>query len=52
MQSNNYVVSICRYQVVFCPKYPRRVLTPPIDEELKVIPAEQIKRWGQALIEL
>lgn len=52
MRSNNNVVYICRYHVVFCPKYRRKVLTPPIDERLKVILAEQIERWGQELIEL
>jgi REP-associated tyrosine transposase len=52
MWSNNNVVYICRYRVVFCPKYRRKVLTPPIDERLKVILAEQIERWGQELIEL
>jgi putative transposase len=49
---NNNVVYICRYHVVFCPKYRRKVLTPPIDERLKTILAEQIERWGQELIEL
>jgi putative transposase len=48
----NNVVSICRYHVVFCPKYRRKVLTPPIDERLKVILTEQIERWGQDLIEI
>jgi putative transposase len=52
MHSNNNVVYICRYHVVFCPKYRRKVLTPPIDERLKVIFAEQIERWGQELIEM
>ena len=52
MRSTNTVVSICRYHVVFCPKYRRKVLTPPIDERLKVILAQQIERWGQDLIEL
>src|SRR5258708_4862001 len=52
MRSNNNVVSVCRYHVVFCPKYRRNVLTPPIGERLKVILAEQIERWGQELIEL
>jgi putative transposase len=51
MHSNN-VVYICRYHVVFCPKYRRKVLAPPIDERLKIILAEQIERWGQELIEL
>jgi putative transposase len=52
MRSNNNVVYICRYHVVFCPKYRRKVLTPPIDERLKVILGEQIERWGQELIEM
>jgi REP-associated tyrosine transposase len=52
MRSNNNVVSICRYHVVFCPKYRRKVLTPPIDTQLKTILAEQIERWEQELIEL
>ena len=51
-RSSNTVVYICRYHVVFCPKYRRKVLTPPIDERLKIILAEQIERWGQELIEL
>jgi putative transposase len=52
IHSDSTVVSICRYHVVFCPKYRRKVLTQPIDERLKVILAEQIERWGQDLIEL
>jgi putative transposase len=52
MRSNNNVVYICWYHVVFCLKYRRKVLTSPIDERLKVIVTEQIERWGQELIEL
>jgi putative transposase len=52
IRSNNNVVYICRYHVVFCSKYRRKVLTPPIDERLKTILAEQIERWGQDLIEM
>src|SRR5215813_11997818 len=52
MRSNHNVVYICRYHVVFCPKYRRKVLTPTIDERLKVILTEQSERWGQELIEL
>lgn len=51
-RSNHNVVYICRYHVVFCPKYRRKVLTPPIDERLKTILMEQIERWGQELIEM
>ena len=52
VRSNSNVVYTCRYHVVFCPKYRRKVLTPPIDERLKVILAEQTERWGQELIEM
>ena len=52
MRSNNNVVYICRYHVVFCPKYRRKVLTAPIDTRLETILAEQIERWEQELIEL
>ncbi len=52
MHGNNNVVYSCRYHVVFCPKYRRKVLTPPIDERLNTILAEQIERWGQELIEM
>ena len=34
------------------PQVPRKVLTPPIGERLKIILAELIERWGQDLIEL
>jgi REP-associated tyrosine transposase len=50
--SNNVVYGCCRYHVIFCPKYRRKVLTPPIDERLKGILAEQSERWGQERIEV
>jgi len=52
MRSNNSVVHICRYHVVFCPKYRRKALVPLIDARLRTILAEQIERWGQELIGL
>ena len=52
LRGKNNVVSICRYHVVFCPKYRRKVFMPPIDERLKVILAAHIERWGQELIEM
>src|SRR5262252_1776519 len=51
LHSNHNITHICRYHVVFCPKYRRKALTPPIDERLKTILAEHIERWGQELIE-
>jgi len=52
LRSDHKVVYVCRYHVVFCPKYRRKVLTPPVDERLKDILTEQIERWGQELIEI
>jgi len=52
MRSGNTVVYVCRYHVVFCPKYRRRVLVPPIDQRLEIILTEQIERWGQELVEV
>jgi putative transposase len=51
-RSNHNVVYVCRYHIIFCPKYRRKVLVPPIDERLKTVLAEQIERWGQELVEL
>jgi putative transposase len=36
-QSNNHWTFRCKYHIVFCPKYRRKVLTAPIDERLKEI---------------
>lgn len=35
--SNRNVFYSCKYHVVWCPKYRRKVLTPPIDARLKEI---------------
>jgi putative transposase len=50
--SNHNVTYQCRYHVVFCPKYRRKVLAPPIDERLKTMLLAQIERCGQELIEM
>jgi len=39
-KSNRNVVYACHYHVVWCPKYRRKVLVPPIDERLKQIIGE------------
>lgn len=36
-KSNRNVFYACHYHVVWCPKYRRKVLSPPIDERLKQI---------------
>ena len=39
-KSNNNIVFACKYHVVFCPKYRRKVLIDGVDERLKTIIAE------------
>ena len=51
-KTNNNIVYICRYHVVFCPKYCRKVLVNGIDERLKTIIMDIIEKWGQELIEM
>jgi putative transposase len=49
-RSNHNVTYTGRYHVMFCPKYRRKVLTPPIDERWKTILMEPMERWGQEVI--
>ncbi len=51
-KTNNNIAYICRYHVVFCPKYRRKVLVNGIDERLKTIIMEIVEKWGQELIEM
>lgn len=39
-KTNNNVVYSCKYHAVWCPKYRRKVLVPPVDERLKQIVRE------------
>ena len=52
VHSNNNVVYNCHYHVVFCPKYRRKVLLPPIDIRLKVLIQECVERWEQEFVEV
>ncbi len=52
IKTNRNIVYSCRYHVVFCPKYRRRVLVPPIDNRLKTILLETLEKWGQEFIEM
>jgi putative transposase len=52
LKTNHTIAYICHYHVVFCPKYRRKVLVPPIDERLQTIILETIEKWGQELIEV
>lgn len=51
-RSNRNVVYSCKYHVVWCPKYRRKVLISPIDERLKKILQETISEHGSELIEM
>jgi putative transposase len=51
-KSNRNVVYSCTYHVVFCPKYRRRVLLPPIDGRLKEIIRETCLDARSELIEI
>src|SRR5436305_14396298 len=52
IKTNNNIAYICRYPAVFCPKYRRKVLTPPIVARLKELMLETIDKWGQESIEI
>jgi putative transposase len=52
VKSTGHIVYSCHYHVVFCPKYQRKVLVPPIDERLKTIILEIIEKWRQDFIEM
>jgi Transposase IS200 like len=52
LRTNNARAYICHFHVVFCSKYRRKVLIPPIDKRLKTSILETIEKWGQEFIEL
>ncbi len=52
IKANRNSAYSCRYHVVFCPKYRRKVLVPPIDGRLKRLLLESIEKWGQEFIEM
>jgi putative transposase len=37
ISSNNNIVFDCKYHVVFCPKYRKKVLVDPVDSKLKIL---------------
>ncbi|WP_274433369.1 transposase [Alicyclobacillus sp. ALC3] len=43
VDSNHSITFDCKYHVVFCPKYRRKVLVEPIDARLKVL----LSRWAR-----
>jgi putative transposase len=51
-KSNKNVVYSCKYHLVWCPKYRRKVLTPPIAERLRQIVHELANETGCEVLEL
>ncbi len=51
-KSNNNVVCSCKYHVVWCPKYRRKVLVSGVDERLKSLVQEICKERSISLIEM
>lgn len=51
-RSNHNVVYSCKYHVVWCSKYRRKVLEPPIDERLKQIIAGVCEETGSEVVEM
>lgn len=51
-KSNQNIVYSCKYHVVWCPKYRRRVLTSEVEERLKAIVHEVAQERQADIIEL
>jgi putative transposase len=51
-KSNNHVVYSCKYHVVWCPKYRRKVLTGEVAERLQVLIRESAAGQHSEIIEL
>lgn len=52
VKSNRNVVYSCKYHVVWCPKYKRKVLINNVERRLKEIIIEQAKRQRAKIIEM
>ena len=51
-QSNNNVVYFCKYHVVWCPKYRRKVLTNGVDVRLKELLTEYAANLSVDILEM
>jgi putative transposase len=51
-RSNNNIVYSCKYHVIWCPKYRRRVLDTPIDVRLKQIVNDVCNETNSEVIEI
>lgn len=52
VDSNQNVTFDCKYHVVFCPKYRRKVLVEPIDARLKALLSEKATDISAEIIEM
>lgn len=52
LRANNNITYQCAYHVVWCPKYRRSVLHPPVDERLKQIIREVAEERAAHIVEL
>jgi putative transposase len=52
IKSNSNVVFDCKYHVVFCPKYRRKVLVQPVDNRLKEIARAMCVEMDVQLVEM
>jgi len=51
-KTNSNIVYNCKYHVVWCPKYRRKVLVNKVESELKKIIIEQCEKYKANLIEM
>ncbi len=51
-KSNKNVVYSCKYHIIWCPKYRRRVLVDGVDQRLKNIIYQQADELGVEVVEL
>ncbi len=51
-KSKRYVLYSCKYHVVFCPKYRRKVLVGSVDKRLKEIIYQLAKELACEILEL
>ena len=52
LRSNHNVVFSCKYHVVWCPKYRRKVLVDGVDERLKAVVRSVVAERDAAVIEM
>lgn len=46
------IVFSCKYHVVFCPKYRKKILVPPIDIRIKELILEKQEEYGYKLLQM